>query len=158
MPVYDELIEELNKKRLAFESEEYRAPSSRDIKRWNELLGGNDASRSVLSSGRQSIRRRAQDLATSILQKLGPEVLLLVVSLLDMQKMSKLNRPTVVRELQIWWSGVSHPQALTTVARECFAMHVLDAAIAPTPQIPTDVAPTGEHALAAFGMILLLLP
>ncbi|PVH91660.1 hypothetical protein DM02DRAFT_478757, partial [Periconia macrospinosa] len=152
----DKLIKEVEKKRLAFENDESKAPSSRDTKRWNALLKEDDTSLNSLSSGRQSIRRRARHLATGILQKLGPEVLLLVVSLQDSDKMARLDKQKFVRELQLWWNSVSHPRALTAVAKECFAMHVHDTTMPSALQMPTDVVPTEQDASSAFETAIML--
>jgi len=153
MPGYNDLINKVEKMRSSFESNEFKTPSPRDTKRWNGLLEKDDASLKRLSNGRQSIQRRARHLATSIFQRLGPEVLLLVVSLQDAHKMAILEVQTFVQALQEWWDTVSHPQQLTTVAKQCFAIHVRDVAIPPAPGVNS----TRQDALSVFGMMVFLL-
>ncbi|KAH8686622.1 hypothetical protein GQ44DRAFT_833258 [Phaeosphaeriaceae sp. PMI808] len=158
MPGYSELIQEVERKRVTFECNDYQAPSPWDVKRWGCLLKEDEDSLNSLSSGRQSIWRRARDIATSILRKLGPEVLLLVISLHNTNKMAKLDRQRFVYDLQVWWRAVPHPFALTLMAKDCFPMPVRTMSL-PIPlalQMPTGAIPTRQGAPSAFETAIML--
>ncbi|OAL42572.1 hypothetical protein IQ07DRAFT_340578 [Pyrenochaeta sp. DS3sAY3a] len=103
-----------------------------------------------LSSGRQSIWRRARSLAQGIVQKIGPEVLLLVVSSHNTITMATMKEQVLVQELRTWWDQVSHPSTLTTAAKECFASHIRDTTVSQVPEIPADAIPSGQAALSIF--------
>lgn len=62
-------------------------------------------------------------LQLSILRKVGPEVLLLVLLSYSQEKLARLDRKDFLSALQGWWKDVAHPQALTTIASQCFATH-----------------------------------
>jgi hypothetical protein len=122
-------IDELEKQRITFENR-HTTPtfSAKDKIRWRKIL--DNATRPDLSEGRKNIRFRAHTIATTILQSVGPDVLLLVFSLLNQDTLAKLDRETFVNALQAWWKDVPHPLALTNVALQHFATDVSQNAFA----------------------------
>jgi hypothetical protein len=121
MSDYSLIIQDLEWRRLAFEKRNTVPQfSAKDRIRWNKILEKDKATRSSLSQGRKSIRTRAHAIANLIRESVGPEVLLLVLSSLNQDKLAKLKRETFVDALQAWWNNVSHPQALATVASQYF--------------------------------------
>tara|TARA_R110002003_G_scaffold3366_1_gene25216 strand:- start:1257 stop:1799 length:543 start_codon:yes stop_codon:yes gene_type:complete len=147
-------IKELERKRLAFENNQYKIPSLRDHKRWIKLLESDDASIHCLSAGRQSIHRRSKHHCITILESVGSEVLLLVLSSFNQEKLAMLNPVTFVAALQTWWNGVSHPQSLTVIASKYSVSHGLGTVISAAQQSWAHAVPSKEDASAAFGIMI----
>lgn len=156
MPKHEEIINELEEKRVGFANNEYKTPSFHFSERWKLLLS-DESSSSRLSSGRRSILLRARGLATDIVRKLGCEVLLLVLSTLDRQKLAILDKRTFVVALGDWWRAVPHPEALAIVASKCFAEHGLNRAIPSARQSLANTSSTEQDPAAAFGIFSVLL-
>jgi hypothetical protein len=98
-------------------------PMRKEIKSWNMLLKGNP---NRLSSGRKSVFKRAHEFAVTILNKLGSEVLLLVLSSLNRTRIAAFpKKEQFLKALRKWWKRVRHPPALK-VAAECFIMGIGD--------------------------------
>jgi hypothetical protein len=156
MAEYITIINDLERKRVAFVNDTYTKPTTRDTARWVAILNNDDASLSDLSSGRKSVRRRAHELSTRILKEFGKGVLLLVLSLLDQQKLARLDKQTFADALRKWWNSVPHPDALATVASEYLSAPSPGRAVALDKQSSTEPIPTGQGASAAFGMLIYL--
>jgi hypothetical protein len=153
---YAAIIGQLEAKRSAYENNVYRRPEQRHKKRWVELLAYDHASPPKLSSGRMSVRHRAHDLAKNILQRCGSEVLLLVLSSLDQQKLSRLDTTAFVTALQTWWGDVPHPSTLTIVASEHFAKHDLGRVVMASQQRSFESLSTERDASGALGKVISL--
>ncbi|RII17517.1 hypothetical protein CUC08_Gglean002357 [Alternaria sp. MG1] len=154
MTEYLTIINDLEKKRVTFVNDTYTKPTTRDTARWAAILNNDDASLSGLSNGRKSVRRRAHELSTRILREFGKEVLLLVLSLLDQQKLARLDKQTFAYALREWWNTVPHPGALTTVASEYLTAPSPRRAVSLGKQSSTEPVPNGQGASAAFGMLI----
>ncbi|OAL56119.1 hypothetical protein IQ07DRAFT_188928 [Pyrenochaeta sp. DS3sAY3a] len=105
------LCTRVEEERLAFEQNTYTPPPRSLIDRFNKLLQDDE----VVSSGRSSVRRRARHVAAEIYQKIGPDVLLLVVIVVkSIDKLKDLERESpLIDQLQLWWSQKAHPPSLS---------------------------------------------
>ncbi|EUC40889.1 hypothetical protein COCMIDRAFT_9322 [Bipolaris oryzae ATCC 44560] len=149
----DWLTKELERKRTTFESDDFVRPSLTRIKEWNDLLKEEHASLITRSSGRRSVLRRARDVMRKVLDKVGPEVLLLLVTTVQIAKRATLDHKTLVPKLQTWWAAVLHPPALTAVANNCFKARGQTTL---TQEIPTKVIPTRQRAVHEFEYAIVL--
>jgi hypothetical protein len=144
------IIKKLEEQRLAFENI-HTVPTFtlKDEKRWKTILKIGKTTRPPLSQGRKSIRTRAQRIATTVLQSVGPDVLLLVLSSLNQDKLAKLDRATFVVALKAWWDNATHPQALTTAALIHFATEVAQNAVVTA--VSQNAVATEQDGLVVFG-------
>ncbi|CAN9241637.1 unnamed protein product [Alternaria alternata] len=101
-------INELERKRTTFESDDFVRPSPTRIKEWNDTLKEEFSSLSARSSGRRSVLRRARDVMRNVLHDVGPEVLLLLVTAVRIAKRATLDCKTLVPQLRTWWASASH--------------------------------------------------
>jgi hypothetical protein len=109
-------LNEIERLRIAYMDGTHRKLMRKEIRSWKTLLKGNP---SGLSSGRKSVFNRAQKFAAAIQNKLGSEVLLLVLSSLTTRtKLAEYNKKEqLLEELGTWWNTVLHPPALNDTAK-----------------------------------------
>jgi hypothetical protein len=150
MSDHGSIIKKLEEQRLAFENI-HTVPTftAKDEKRWKTILKGAETTPPPLSQGRRSIRTRAQRIATTVLQSVGPDVLLLVLSSLNQDILAKLDRAKFVVALRAWWDNATHPKALTTAALKHFVTTVSQNAVVTA--VSQNVVATEQDGLIAFG-------
>jgi hypothetical protein len=141
-------INELERKRTTFESDDFVRPSPTRIKEWNDTLKEEFSSLSARSSGRRSVLRRARDVMRNVLHDVGPEVLLLLVTAVRIAKRATLDCKTLVPQLRTWWASVLHPPALIAVANTCFKARSQTTL---SHEISTEVVSTRPRAVHEFG-------
>jgi spermidine/putrescine-binding protein len=136
-------LAKIEKLRIAYTDGTFRNLMPKEIKSWKKLLKGDS---SGLSSGRKSVLKRANEFAATVLENLGADVLLLVLSSMNRTELAAYpKKKQLLQELGKWWDKVSHPPALSNAAKCINDEEVVDEEVdAITPKIMEHGKSTSE--------------
>jgi Ran GTPase-activating protein (RanGAP) involved in mRNA processing and transport len=103
-------LTKIKKLRNAYMDGTRRKLMRKEIKSWRKLLKGDSGN---ISSGRKSVFNRAKKYAADIKEKLGFEVLLLVLSSMNREQLARYDKKEQLLEaLGSWWNAIPHLPAL----------------------------------------------
>lgn len=106
--------------RATFERDPSHATSRlvQKFKYWHDLLFEDDESLRKRPSATRSVRMRSRTLLRTVFGATGYEVLLVCTRATTPTNFSKVKGEGLIPQLQVWWNGVTHPQALKEAVAE----------------------------------------